>query len=237
MEKGDARVPLHFIARAIHLFGELAHFSNLMDTAQDDIGLTLIDEQLPKRIRQKSKPDTGGNVKTSLNIRQQVQVCLGKESIVIGDLTYVKQGQRENTAFAYRREWLAAPDSFSLSPDLPLTPDYQQRKAASKHDSPFHFALADTAPDAWGRRVIGREHAKRRKNQPALAQLTELDYLLAVDDFSRPGALRLADANGQFLRSASQGQRSTPPLIELAQIFDASRANCVDPGKDAQQLW
>lgn len=59
MEKGDARVPLHFIARAIHLFGELERFSNLMDTAQDDIGLTLIDEQLPKRIRQKSKPDTG----------------------------------------------------------------------------------------------------------------------------------------------------------------------------------
>ena len=59
MEKGDARVPLHFIARAIQLFGELERFSNLMDTAQDDIGLTLIDEQLPKRIRQKSKPDTG----------------------------------------------------------------------------------------------------------------------------------------------------------------------------------
>ena len=59
MEKGDTRVPLHFIARAIHLFGELARFSNLMDTAQDDIGLTLIDEQLPKRIRQKHKPDTG----------------------------------------------------------------------------------------------------------------------------------------------------------------------------------
>ena len=47
------------VERAIHLFGELARFSNLMDTAQEDIGLTLIDEQLPKRIRQKGKPDTG----------------------------------------------------------------------------------------------------------------------------------------------------------------------------------
>lgn len=59
MEKGDARVPLHFVARAIHLFGELERFSNLMDTAQDDIGLTLINEQLPQRIRQKKKPATG----------------------------------------------------------------------------------------------------------------------------------------------------------------------------------
>ena len=39
-------------------------------------------------------------MKTSLNIRQQVKVCLGEEGIALGDLVYVKQGQRENTAFA-----------------------------------------------------------------------------------------------------------------------------------------
>lgn len=163
-------------------------------------------------------------MKTAAQIRQQVSVCLGQEGIALGELTYVKQGQRENTAFAYHRSWLTDPARFSLSPDWPLAPGHQQRKAVGKYDSPFHFALADTAPDAWGRRVIARDHAKRRKDEPELAQLTELDYLLAVDDFSRTGALRLADANGQFLRNSSGGQRSTPPLLELAQIFDASRA-------------
>jgi serine/threonine-protein kinase HipA len=163
-------------------------------------------------------------MKNSVNIRQQVSVCLGRDGMKLGELTYVKQGQRDYSAFAYQRSWLTMPDCFSLSPDWPLTPDYQQRKAPSKLDSPFHFALADTAPDAWGRRVIARDHAKRRKDQPELAQLTELDYLLAVDDFSRTGALRLADANGQFQRSTAAGQRNTPPLLELAQIFDASRA-------------
>jgi transcriptional regulator with XRE-family HTH domain len=59
MEAGDVRVPLHFIARAIFLFGELERLANLIDTAQDDIGLSLIDQQLPKRIRQKKQPGSG----------------------------------------------------------------------------------------------------------------------------------------------------------------------------------
>ncbi len=48
-------------------------------------------------------------MKTSLNIRQQVKVCLGEEGIALGDLVYVKQGQRENTAFACQPSWLVAP--------------------------------------------------------------------------------------------------------------------------------
>jgi serine/threonine-protein kinase HipA len=86
------------------------------------------------------------------------------------------------------------------------------------------MALADTAPDAWGRRVIARAHAKERKLNPNLAALNELDYLAAVDDFSRVGALRLRDANGLFLRTVEEGQRTTPPLVELEHIYSASRA-------------
>jgi transcriptional regulator with XRE-family HTH domain len=56
MEKGDARVPIHFFARALHVFGELAALERLLDTAKDDIGLTLMDEQLPKRVRAKQNP-------------------------------------------------------------------------------------------------------------------------------------------------------------------------------------
>ena len=54
MEQGDVRVPLHFIARTLHLFGELERLASLIDTAKDDIGLTLADEQLPKRVRGKT---------------------------------------------------------------------------------------------------------------------------------------------------------------------------------------
>ena len=58
MEKGDMRVPIHFFARALHVFGEVQALANLLDTAHDDIGLTLMDEQLPQRVR--SKPPASG---------------------------------------------------------------------------------------------------------------------------------------------------------------------------------
>jgi len=52
-----------------------------------------------------------------------------------------------------------------------------------------------------------------------------LDYLCAVDDFSRIGALRLRKNDKKsFLRTVEQGMRSTAPLVELEHIFQASRA-------------
>jgi transcriptional regulator with XRE-family HTH domain len=54
MEKGDVRVPIHFVARALHVFGEIQALENLLDTVKDDIGLTLMDANLPKRVRGKS---------------------------------------------------------------------------------------------------------------------------------------------------------------------------------------
>ena len=90
----------------------------------------------------------------------------------------------------------------------------------------FHGAIADTSPDAWGRRVIARDHAKRRRIDPQLRPLTELDYLLAVDDFSRVDALRLRDSNGPWHRTVPEGRRATPPLIELERIYrPAARSN------------
>lgn len=56
MEKGDAKVPIHFHARALHVFGEIQALEHLLDTASDDIGLALMDEQLPKRVRGKRDP-------------------------------------------------------------------------------------------------------------------------------------------------------------------------------------
>lgn len=54
MEQGDVRVPIHFFARALHVFGEIRALEHLLDTPNDEIGLTLMDESLPKRIRSKA---------------------------------------------------------------------------------------------------------------------------------------------------------------------------------------
>jgi len=158
------------------------------------------------------------------SVRQQVELCIGKAGTAVGQLVYVRQGRRENSAVAYDESWLANPERFNISPDLYLGPGYQPHKAATPHDSVFHGAIADTAPDAWGRRVIARDHAKRRKDNPRIGPLTEMDYLLAVDDFSRVGALRLRDGDESYLRTKEEGRPNTPPLIELGKIFQASQA-------------
>lgn len=156
--------------------------------------------------------------------RTQFDVCLGKAQKPIGRLIFVKDGQREFSQFAYSEEWLADPRFFDISPDLQRQSGYQLRKPPTKNDPRFFLALADTEPDAWGRRVIARAHAKARARDTSLGSLTEADYLACVDDFSRLGALRLRDETGQYLRSAADKARSTPAFFELEKILLASRA-------------
>ena len=59
MEAGDARVPIHFYARALHVFGEIRALESLLDTTNDEIGLALMDEAVPKRVRRKLGSATG----------------------------------------------------------------------------------------------------------------------------------------------------------------------------------
>jgi hypothetical protein len=47
---------VHFYGRALHVFGEIRALEHLLDTSNDVIGLALMDEQLPKRVRRKSRP-------------------------------------------------------------------------------------------------------------------------------------------------------------------------------------
>lgn len=163
--------------------------------------------------------------------QKKVGVALGQSAIPLGELAYTKDGRREHSTFAYAANWLSNAAKFAISPDLPLVEGNQFRKAPSKEDSIFHFAFADTEPDGWGCRVIARDHAKRCKaarqdGKPVPnAELSEMDYLLGVDDMSRIGAIRLLDPDTQaFLRVIEDGARGTPPLLELAHLMAASRA-------------
>jgi serine/threonine-protein kinase HipA len=156
--------------------------------------------------------------------RTPLDVFLGKAEKPLGRLIFVKDGQREFSQFAYSDEWLADARFFDISPDLNRQSGYQLRKPPTKNDTCFFLALADTEPDAWGRRVIARAHAKARAKDASLGPLTEADYLACVDDFSRVGALRLQDENGHYLRSVAACACSTPAFLELEKILLASRA-------------
>ncbi len=60
MEHGDAGISIGTIAQAFFVLGELGKIAQLLDTASDEIGLTLMNEQLPQRVRRKRiKSDSG----------------------------------------------------------------------------------------------------------------------------------------------------------------------------------
>jgi serine/threonine-protein kinase HipA len=162
-------------------------------------------------------------------MKRTIQVHLGDAERHVGTLHYDAVGSRERSAFAYHASWLNAPDGFPLEPGLPLFsgPQFRSRTSAG---SVFHAVIADTEPDGWAKRVILRDHAKQRQEvrrtgqSPSAAPLNAVDFLLAVDDFSRVGSLRFKDEQGRFCRSAESGRRTVPPLVELGQLLHATRA-------------
>jgi len=60
LEKGDPRIALHFMARALHVFGELERLNQLLDTGEDVLGLSLMDDQLPQRVRTRKANTSAG---------------------------------------------------------------------------------------------------------------------------------------------------------------------------------
>jgi serine/threonine-protein kinase HipA len=163
-------------------------------------------------------------------MKRTIGVFVGDALRRVGTLRFDSQGARQSAAFEYGSEWLAASDGFALAPALPLITGAQFHKPASRESSIFHGAIADTEPDGWARRVILRDHAKRRAAARAAGQtwdhrpLNSIDFLLAVDDISRVGALRLQDEDGIFQRARDEAQRTAAPLIELSMLVRASRA-------------
>mgnify|MGYP001581342620 FL=1 len=165
-------------------------------------------------------------------MKRSIGVHLGAQATLVGRLHYNRDGARESAVFEYDDAWLATRSAFALDPTLPLVRGAQFHKAA-RDGSLFHPAITDTEPDGWGTTVIRRDHAKRRAAERAAGAPGEplpplegaLDFLLAVDDFCRVGALRFQDEAGVFWRpSEDDGRRTTPPLLELADLLAATRA-------------
>jgi serine/threonine-protein kinase HipA len=162
-------------------------------------------------------------------MRRTIHVALGENARALGTPRFDAEGARENAAFDYDAGWLAAEDRFAIAPGLSLVrgPQFHRKERGG---SAFPGAIADTEPDGWARRVILRDRAWRRHDarragaEAGSGPLNALDYLLAVDDMSRVGALRFRDGAGAFLRAAEPGRRTAPPLIELGHLLSASQA-------------
>lgn len=119
----------------------------------------------------------------------------------------------QSVSFEYAPDWLAHPDTFAIDPtSLPL-----QRGAL--HSAALFGALQDCGPDRWGRMLI--ERAVRKKILPS-KPYRDIDYVLALDDASRIGALRFRTGADQPFLAATEGK--LPPLVRLPALLRATDA-------------
>lgn len=155
-----------------------------------------------------------------------VYVDLQGEPLFVGCLwSRVRKG-RESATFEYDDAWLKHPQRFALEPALALGRGPQHTQAGRL----IFGAIGDSAPDRWGRVLIQREErrkARAENRQPR--SLFEADYLLAVGDLARQGALRFAEAmDGPFLAV----QVNIPPLLRLAELLGAAMRVDADDASD-----
>lgn len=136
----------------------------------------------------------------------------------IGTCRYIpKRGSSGRSLFEYDASWINDSAAFAIDPaTLPL----QLGPFASGHEqSAFPGAIRDSAPDRWGRLLIRRALRKSGESRP----LTEVDYLLAINDYTRVGALRFRRL-GELEFSENVGGRKVPPLVRLPALLNAADA-------------
>jgi transcriptional regulator with XRE-family HTH domain len=51
LEKGEPSGSIEHLARILYVLGELERLEKLLDTGTDEVGLLMVDENLPERIR------------------------------------------------------------------------------------------------------------------------------------------------------------------------------------------
>jgi serine/threonine-protein kinase HipA len=148
-----------------------------------------------------------------------VSISLGEENIRVGKLWFHLRGTRESASFEYDEKWLKHPEKFALEPALHLT------------EGSFHTgegmnvfgAIGDSAPDRWGRVLMRRAEIARTKNANTTSTtLSEMDYLLGVNDEARQGALRFSVEPQDTVYLKPKDKGAIPPLIYLPKLLSAT---------------
>lgn len=113
-------------------------------------------------------------------------------------------------------QWLQTHRKTMLSADLQNVggPQYGSNRL-------FGF-LQDAMPDRWGRRLIDKRERllAAQEGRPA-RHLSDVDYLIQVDDTTRMGALRLRDQDKMF--GSDYADMSVPPLTRLREFAEMAQ--------------
>jgi serine/threonine-protein kinase HipA len=131
------------------------------------------------------------------------------ERIQVGVLSHDRGAVR----FSYDATWLKHPLSFALDPDLTLG-----EGAFYPRPEQGNFRIFDdSAPDRWGQMLMRRREALAAKDEGrAVRTLRAWDFLVGVQDLTRPGALRFRRENTPaFL---ADDTLSIPPVANLREL-------------------
>lgn len=147
--------------------------------------------------------------------RDCIQIFLDGTPRVIGTFYPNHGGHHGTHAFAYAPSWLDSPDFFDLDPHLQPWEGEQYQPLSL----PIFGMLRDAMPDRWGRGLFDRWEAVAAgiEHRP-IRKLDEVDYLLAVKDATRIGALRFCRTEGSFLKESTFPIHTLKELRSLADI-------------------
>lgn len=133
-------------------------------------------------------------------------------------------------SYAYNKEWLKTQSRKYLDPDLQwaVGPQYSTAK-------PNFGIFLDSMPDRWGKTLMQRREAILNiKGQRK--RLTDVDYLLGVNDLTRMGGLRFKlEADGPFLDDHDEA--SVPPIAALRELQYAADQLESDQDSEAIREW
>ncbi len=152
-----------------------------------------------------------------MNETVEIHIDHGGETRLVGHCRDLSRAHSQSSVFSYAEDWLNYGGAFALDPaNLPLNrnPAY-----SSSGKSALPGAIRDSAPDRWGQQLIRRAFRKSGE----IRNLSEVDYLLAVNDHTRIGALRY---RRQFEPvetgfDHNMGRYRVPPLIRLPVLLNA----------------
>lgn len=141
----------------------------------------------------------------------EVHIDWQGDTHLVGNLFPAERGT--TVSFEYSPLWLRRSGSFAIDPtSLSLRPGMQ-------HSATLFGAIQDCGPDRWGRLLIERAVRKKILSRKPYR---EIDYVLALDDNSRIGALRFRAGPGEPFLAAATGV--IPPIVRLAALLRAADA-------------
>jgi serine/threonine-protein kinase HipA len=122
-------------------------------------------------------------------------------------------GRGQSVSFEYSADWLAKQSAFPIDPtSLPL-------QRGMMHSPALFGVIQDCGPDRWGRILIERAV---RKGVLERRPFHEIDYVLALDDNSRIGALRFRVGPREAFLAQAKGK--LPPVVQMPALLRATEA-------------